>query len=129
MKFSITYAGQDFWLWRHGFNYVIVHPFEIFYVRSLRTIFSRIHFNFQNKNMSSTFVDIANNMPCKFHLDMPRRISVMTSWVQLWLSAFFSKKFLRRKSPHFVKQNSGKFWERKWLTSFRRYRQYYARKL
>ena len=52
---------------------------------------SRIHDNFHYKNMPSTFVDIVSNMPENFHLDMPSRISDMTSWVQLSRNASFCK--------------------------------------
>ena len=54
----------------------------------LRTFMNRIHVYFQNKNMSSTFVDIVNNIPEIFNLDMPGRISDMTSCVQLRRNAY-----------------------------------------
>ena len=44
---------------------------------------SRIQATFYNENVSSTFVDSVNDMPEEFILDMPGRISVMKSWVQL----------------------------------------------
>ena len=75
----------------HGYNYVLVVLFKIFYDRSLRTLFSRIQFNFHNETASLTFVDIVNKIPDKFNWNMPDMILDMTSWVHLWRDAFCFK--------------------------------------
>ena len=77
-------------LWRNS------SLFQIYDVGCRTILISRFHVIFQNRNISSTFVDIVNNMLWKFHLDMPGRISVVWSWVQLWRSASFVKSLKSR---------------------------------
>ena len=63
--------------------------FQILDVRSSRPLMSRIQATFGNENISPTFIDIANNMPGKFNLDMQGRISLISSRVQLWRNSIF----------------------------------------
>ena len=84
MPVRISVMSSWVQLWRNA-------SFVVFEVARLWNWMSRILDNFHNKNISSIFVDIFNNIQENFHLDMPGRISVITSCVQLWRNASLNK--------------------------------------
>ena len=95
-KIYLRHAGQDFIYVVRSTAMTWCILFQIFDVEYPRHLMRTIQMTFQIENISPTFIDIVNNIREKFYVDMPCRISVMSSWVQLRCHASFVKSWKSR---------------------------------
>ena len=69
-----------FQLCHHGYNWDVMHLLSSHWSHASAELDEQNSRQFDDKNISSTIVDIVNNMPEEFNLDVPVRITDITSW-------------------------------------------------